>query len=149
MTFTVSTLATLSKVNSGFPDTMSLENPRQSQLVRKSHHHIRLHITFTFPFHHRCSIFMLDRHSSKLRLRIVNEIKEKIDWFRQNSFADQCFVSSLKLSFHFMKYLTRNVLGLLIITCRKHCYKFQSTALVENVTLVGVDVVPSVEILNL
>ena len=82
-------------------------------------------------------------------LRIVSEIKKKVDWLRQNSFADKRFVSILKLSSHFLKYPTHDILRLLIITCWKHCYKFQSTALVENVTLVGVDVIPSVGVQNL
>ena len=121
----------------------------RSQLVQKSHHHIQLHVTFTFPFHHRSSIFVLDGHGGTLRLRIVSEIKDEVDWFRQNSFADQCFVSSLKLSFHLVKHLKHNVLWMLVMTCWKHCYKFQSTALVENVTLVGVNVVPTVGTQNL
>ena len=34
----------------------------RSQLVRKSHHHIRLHFTFAFAFHHWCSVFVLNGH---------------------------------------------------------------------------------------
>ena len=85
-----------------------LKTQDRSQLLGKSHRHIRLHATIAF--HRRCSVFVLDGYGSMLRLRFVSEIKEKIDWFRQNSFTDQCFISSLKFSFRFVKYLTHDVL---------------------------------------
>ena len=102
-------------VLSDFWIILLLKTQERSQLLEKSHRHIRLH--GTFAFHRRCSVFVLNGHGGTLRLRIVGKIKEKIDWLRLNSFADQRFVSSLKLSFHFVKYLTHDVLWLLVIVC--------------------------------
>ena len=133
---------TFRSVLSDFPIPCPSKNQDRSQLVQKNHHHIG-----TIPFHHRRSFFVLDGHGDTLCLRIVRSKRKSIGFFKTPSLTNALF--SLKLSFHFVKHPTYNVLWLLVITCRKHCYKFQSNALVENVTLVGVDVVPSVGVQNL
>ena len=114
MAFTVSTLATFLKCTLRFLVILLLKTQERSQLLGKSHRHIRLHATC---YHRRCSVFVLNGYGGTLRLRIAGEIKEKIDWLHQNSFTDQRFVSSLKHSFHFMKYLTHDVMGLLVVAC--------------------------------
>ena len=45
-----------------FPKPCLSKTQGKNQFVQKSHHHIRLHVTFTFAFHHRCSVFVLNGH---------------------------------------------------------------------------------------